>query len=794
MKRLITRYLVILFWLFALGLGVLIGLFYYYYDELPPISELYNFELMTGSEVYDKDDNLIHTFAYENRTIQNIDELPPYFLQSLLSVEDVKYFDHWGVDILGLFRAFALSIINFESPRATSTITQQLARNMFLSLDKTIPRKIKEIMLSVKLEKKFSKQEMLELYLNKVYLGSGAYGIEAAANTYFSKSAKELSKSEVAIIVGLLQAPGRFSPINNPILSVRRRNIVLSRMRKLNILTQKEYETQRYKIIALNRKRGDNSSADYFIEHIRRQLRTRYSTNQLFAGGLKIYTTLDLPLQIYADSMLNSHLSQIENDNNYEFKYSDFPTDTLDITTPYVQGGVFSIEPATGFVRVLIGGRNFNHSKFNRIIQAKRQPGSSFKPITYSTALKYNFTPATVIQDEPVEFIDSDTMYWSPKNYSGANFGYITMRQALINSRNIYAIKLGYDLGIRKIVYLARRFGLTSRLSYSLSLSIGSHELNPIELITAYTTFPNGGQRVKPIFIRRIENSDGKVLEMAQQQKYKVLNEQENFLITDMLSSVIKQGTGRGALWRGFTYPAGGKTGTTNDFRDAWFVGFTKNLVTGVWTGFDDYSTLGDKQSGARVALPIWAYVMKYATENDESLQNIFGEVDIKKLAFKKPSGIVEKRISTVTGLLPKSPGEPTAIEYFRRGSEPTIFSDSVRYNFYPTKYRVNSYSKLIVDLGGEPYDWSAPQQLQKVFPDSLNQEIFTYQRIKKPKGIDYRDAAIMKNHQYIQRDPNLPQVVGDYFDEDLLIDVLIDSMLKYSVQQDSILGARSGL
>lgn len=786
MKNLFWKLIFVFSCISLFFLGVIVGLFYYYSDELPPISELYNYELMTGSELYDKDDNLVYKFAYENRKISNLDDLPPYFLDVLLAVEDVKYFEHWGVDMMGLVRAFSFSLLNMKGPRGTSTITQQLARNMFLSFDKTIPRKIKEILLAIKLERNFSKQEILELYLNKVYFGSGSYGIKVAANKYFNKSVKELTKSEVAVIVGLLKGPGRYNPLNNPVLSIRRRNIVFERMRIMGILSESEYETERYKILKISKKKGENNSADYFVEHVRREILKQFSANELYAGGLKIYSTLDTKLQFFADSIMNSHLTKIEETNDYEVKYNDFPTDTVDITTNYIQAGVFSIEPATGYVRVLIGGRNFNHSKFNRIIQAKRQPGSAFKPITYSTALRYKYTPSTVIQDEPIEFISGDTMYWDPKNYSKQNFGYITMRQALTKSRNIYAIKLGYDLGIRKIIYMARRFGIASRLTNSLSLSIGSHELNPIELIMAYTTFPNNGSRTKPIFIRRVEDKNGKILFENKTEKFKVLDERTNFLIRDMMTSVIKEGTGRGALWRGFIYPAGGKTGTTNDFRDAWFVGYTKRLLTGIWTGFDNYETLGESQSGAVVALPIWAYIMKYATENDESLKNSYGKINIKKLSFDIPKNISKTRISSTTGLLPTSLNEPTTLEFFITGSEPTIFADSLPYNFHPTSYRVNNKKKLIVDLGGEPYDWNSPQEMEKIYPDSTNQDIFIYSKVKRPKGIDFRGAAIMKNHKYVERDPKLPLIVGDIYGQDDLIDEMINNLLIESTEIDS--------
>ncbi|MDD3052322.1 MAG: transglycosylase domain-containing protein, partial [Candidatus Cloacimonetes bacterium] len=387
MDRFVYRYLFIFLAIIAIGFGVFCGAFYYYSDELPPLSELQNYDMKTGSEVYDCNNKLIHVFAVEKRKLTNINELPPHVILSAVAVEDKNFFNHWGVDLFALFRAFIIDITHGSFAQGASTITQQLSRNLFLSLDKQLPRKIKEFMLAVKIEKMYSKYEILEMYLNKVPYGPGIYGIEAAANKYFSKEARDLTVIEAATIVGLTQLPGAYYPYRYPERALRRRNQVLKRMFMENIISEKDYLTAIERDLGLVPPKGNETSASYFIEHIRKEIEPKVGTSQLFAGGLKIYTTLDIDLQNYADSILNEKMIEFEQKNEYEFKYTDFPADTIDIFTPYVQAGILSMEAATGYVKVMIGGRNFNHSKFNRITQSYRQPGSSFKPILYSTAI-----------------------------------------------------------------------------------------------------------------------------------------------------------------------------------------------------------------------------------------------------------------------------------------------------------------------------------------------------------------------------------------------------------------------
>lgn len=759
MKKLIYKYLKWVVFLFVIFLGIGFGLFHYYSYELPPLSLLQRYEMKVGSEVYDIHNNLIHRFSFENRQLTNINELPPYLIDGLIAVEDKNFYDHWGMDLVGFFRALLVNLKRGSLSQGASTITQQLARNMFLSLDKQIPRKIKELLLAIRIERHYSKQEILEMYLNKSPFGPGLYGIEIASLKYFNKRPSELNIPEAALLIGMPQLPSAYYPYRYPERALNRRNLVLKRMQEENVISALEYNLAVQDSIILTPPTGNEGSADYFTEYIRPILESKYGTTRLFTGGLKIYTTLDYELQEYSDSLLNLNLRKFENKNDYEFKYEDFPVDTTNIVTPYVQGGVFAIEPETGYVPVMIGGRNFQHSKFNRIMQAKRQPGSAFKPILYTTALVNDYTAATIIKDEPVIFIHSDTLFYTSKNYSRQNFGYTRIRNALKKSRNVCAVKVITDLGPRKVVEVARRFGLTTTLYPITSLAVGSMEVLPYELISAYTTFPNLGERVKPIFIRRVEDSNGNVIESATTEKIRVVDEKTAYIMVSMMQSVIESGTGVGVRWQsgGYKWTAAGKTGTTDDYRDAWFIGYNNKLVVGIWVGFDDNSSLGNNQSGAVAALPTWPAIMRKAVYLDSPVNSSGNPiVDGSKYRFDRPAGIVEVEISSETGLLPRSSYEEVIREIFIAGTEPTPLSDSLEYNFYPTMYRVNDKDSLVIDLGGRRYVWPDSIEYEEVVPDTSKPDSTIMQPVHLPTGIDLTNAQIIKNRRIVTRPDSL--------------------------------------
>ena len=793
MKKEVIKFLFIFIAIIVLFLGIGFGLFKYYSKELPPLSELQSYEMKVGSEVYDRNDNLIHIFYVEKRQLTHLKELPEYLPNGIIAVEDKNFYKHWGMDQLGLIRAIIVDIAKGDFSQGASTITQQLARNMFLSLDKQLPRKIKELILAIRIEKNFSKDEILEMYLNKSPFGPGLYGIEVGSKKYFGKEAKYLTIPEAALLIGMPQLPSAYYPFRHPERAIKRRNIVLRRMFEEKVIGEEQYKEAVETELVLFEPTGNFGAKDYFIEYIRRRLEREFGTTQLFAGGLKIYTTLDMELQEYADSVLNMNLRKFENKNDYEFKYDDFPADTINIVTPYVQGGVFSIEPETGFVRVMIGGRNFNHSKLNRVMQSIRQPGSSFKPILYSTAVVNGYTPATIIEDESFSFIQSDTLFWSPKNYSSRNFGYTRLRTGLKKSRNVFAAKTIYDIGPRKVMEFAERFGLTTPVYPFYTLAVGSMEVHPYELISAYTTFPNGGERVKPIFVRRVEDKYGKILKSNEPEKIRVISEQTAYIMASLMKSVCEDGTGVGIRWQSgyetlgsisYKWNAAGKTGTTDDFRDAWFIGYNKKLVTGIWVGFDDNSSLGQSQSGATAALPSWPYIMKKAVYLD-SPKNSKGDpiVNGDELQFKKPEGIITVEISKETGLLPKNDYEETMQEVFIAGTEPTPLSDSLNYNFYPTFYCEHDMDSLVVDLGGKAYIWPDSIIYEPTYPDTARPDYMVMAPRHEPDPIDLRGALVVQGKKIITRPDSLlwkgPNWLNPYTEPENIIDKLIDSLIK---------------
>jgi penicillin-binding protein 1A len=652
-----------------------------FYRDLPKASEVVNYKFDTGSEVYDTHGRLIHMYAFEHRKLIEYSEIPPYMIDMLIQVEDKNFYKHWGIDIEGILRAM---YVNFRTGRTTqgaSTLSQQLARNMFLSTERVWSRKIKEAMLAVIIEKNFTKQEILEAYLNKVLFGNGYYGLEMASMNYFLKKSTDLNIAESALLIGLLVGSGYYNPIRYPERAHSRRNLVLSIAHENNIITTEQYDQAVNTPMTVNKiNLQSNRESDYFIEYIRPFLERRYGTNMLFTGGLKIYTTIDYDLQQFADSVLNQVLSDFDHNRRYRNKYSDVPSDAVNIRTEYLQGGVFAMDPHTGFVRIMVGGRNFKHSKFNRVMQARRQPGSSFKPFLYTAAIENGFTAATIVTDEPLVFTRGGATFWEPRNYTRDFRGPVRLREALQRSINIVAAKTIYDITPHKMVEFCNRLQFTTDLHPFLSLSVGACEVIPFELVRAYTIFPGRGNLVEPVFIERVTDSRGRILEQATIKKRTVISPQTAYVMTDMMKSVVNEGTAASARTRGFRMPAGGKTGTTDDYRDAWFIGFTKNMVMGTWTGFDNNRSMGRPMTGGVAALPIWIPIMNYyqARLASEGV-NIMEDFDM-------PQGIVRVAVSRRTGLLPTD-GEPTILENFVEFTDPRNRSDWFYYNFFPNTH-----------------------------------------------------------------------------------------------------------
>ncbi len=680
--------------------GLLAGWFYHLSSELPPISQLEEYELMDGTRVYDMQGELIKIFASEHRQSIPLSQMSDTLVNAFIAIEDENFYDHTGVDFPSILRAFLANFRKGSIRQGASTITQQLARDMFLNLEQSLSRKVKEALLAFRIERTFSKDQILEMYLNKTYLGGGNYGVESAAQNYFGKSAKDLSLAECAILARIPQAPTYLNPRLNYDEVVRRSKFVLAQMFELGYIDQSAYYKAYYDSVEIKTKKRAKDPADYFLEYVRHYIEQKYGTSMLYGGGLQVYTTIDVDLTNHADSVLNNHLEEFEKKLNYEVKYEDFPPDTFDIDTKYVQGGVFGIEPNTGYVRVILGGRNFNHSKFNRMLQAKRQPGSAFKPFIFTAAIANGYTAATMINDLPLVFLQNDTVLWEPPNYSDKFYGLTRLRIALKHSRNIPAITLFMDLTPYEVIKYAERLGIESPLYPYPALALGSAEVYPAELIAAYCPFANGGERVEPIYITRVEDETGKMLEEHLPHSSRVIPEDIAYVMTSLMQSVVDGGTAGGIRWRGFYLPAAGKTGTTDNFQDAWCIAYTTQMVLGVWVGFDDNITLGKGQAGAYVAVPPWPYIMKRAVYNSSPKDSTGKAIVNKKLyEFTEPDNIVHVTISENTGLLAQPFEKDVTDEIFIRGTEPTILSDSLGYNFEPLGYQDINADTLFIDL-----------------------------------------------------------------------------------------------
>lgn len=680
--------------------GIISAVIYSYSKAIPPLSQLKEYEMISGTKVFDKTGKLVKLFASEDRQIVHLSEIPDTLINAILAIEDDNFYNHFGIDLSAIGRAFLANISKGKIRQGASTITQQLARDMFFTLQRNFSRKFKEILLAIEIERSFSKDQILEMYLNKTYFGGGNYGIESAAQNYFSKSAVDLTLAECALLARLPQAPSFLNPIYNYDIAVERSKYVLARMRDLNFISEKDYARAINDTIEIRKKRKKKNSADYFLEYVRKYIENKYGTSSLYSGGLSVYTTMDWELTNFADSVMNSHLAKFEEKMNYDIKYEEFPPDTTDFDTKYVQSGVFAIDPKTGYVSVMLGGRNFNHSKFNRMIQAKRQPGSAFKPILYTTALANGFTAATMINDLPIKVIQNDTVFWEPKNYFEKNYGLTRLRTALKHSRNIPAIRLIHNVTPREVVKFAKQFGITSPVYPYLSLALGATELYPAEIITAYSVLANGGNKINPIYITRVEDKSGKILERHFPHHSRVISKELAYVMTNIMQSVVDGGTAAGIRWRGFYLPAAGKTGTTDNFQDAWCIAYTTQLVLGIWVGFDDNITLGKGQAGAYVAVPPWPYIMKRAVHNN-SPKDSTGKAIINKsiYEFPVPEEITIVAINDTTGLIAKPFCRNIYNEVFIKGTEPTIISDTLSYNFEPIGKENLSLDTLFIDL-----------------------------------------------------------------------------------------------
>jgi penicillin-binding protein 1A len=608
-------------------------------SDLPSAKQLRGLgDMAQATTIYDIHEAPVFTIYKEERIEVPLDSISPNLVKAVLSVEDQRFYDHAGVDVI---RIVAAGIRNIEAGRRAeggSTITQQLARQSFLTRDKTVRRKIKEAILAAEIEQEFSKKEILELYLNKVYLGDGLYGVESASLGYFGVHASQLTVDQAALVAGLIQSPSSYAPTANPERALARRNVVLQLMEANGAIDHAALTSARKAPLRVtNRLDRKETVGLYFKEQVRRELAERFGGLRVAEGGLHVYTTLDAALQQAAEKAVEEGTSAIERRRGYKHTRKDEDgrdEDNLD----YLQGALIALDPATGEVRAMVGGRDFDESPFNRATQARRQPGSAFKPFVYAAALESGYSPASLIDNlnNPVLTAQGD---WVPEDeHSDATS--MTLRSALRMSSNRAAVQMLDTIGIPKAVSFAQRLNIGTPASVP-SLALGSSEVTLLSLTAAYGTFADKGIVRQPILIRRVTDADGKVLYQAQGRAHQAVTPETAFLMSSMLADVVNAGTGVKARQMGFTIPAAGKTGTTNAYMDAWFVGYTPHLVTGVWVGFDQPQTIVSNGYAADLAVPVWASFMKAATKGDPPDW------------FTKPDSIIGVNVCRLSGKLP---------------------------------------------------------------------------------------------------------------------------------------------
>jgi penicillin-binding protein 1A len=690
-RKLVGRVLFGLLVLVSALVGATAGLLLVYTTDLPQVEALEAYRPSSITELYDDHGRVIGSFALQRRVVAGYDDFVPVLRDALVSIEDKDFYRHSGINFWRIVGAAYRDIESGGKVQGASTLTMQLARNLFLSPDRSFHRKVQEVMLAIQIERRFTKPQIFTLYANQIFLGHGVYGFEAASEFYFSKPARNLTLAEAALLAGLPKGPGIYSPINHPDRAIKRRNLVINAMLEDGKITAAQAADTRSAPLVLYLQHDPNSLAPYFVEEIRRYLENKYGADQVHEGGLKVYTAIDVDLQKAANQAVldglaayerrhgwKEHLENVLAEGSAIDKYVHPDWDDEPEVNGYIhalvtssgigiatlkfgrygaalgqsdvawtqgkiqdllrtgdicyvkilslnvngaarvsleqdsgaQGALVAIDNATGGIKAMVGGRDFSESKFDRATQALRQVGSSFKPYVYTAVIDRGGSPDDTVLDEPVTFETASGPY-SPHNYDEKFEGMITLRRALAQSRNIPALKLASKIGIKSVIDYAERFGITAKLPPYLPVALGAAEITLMEQTSAYSVFPNDGVRVTPHYITKVTDYEGRVLEEDYPDVKDVISVGTARIMTAMLREVVLRGTGAAAAK--LPFPVAGKTGTTNDFTDAWFVGFSPTMTCGVWMGFDEKKTLGAKETGAHAALPIWMSFMNTA-------------------------------------------------------------------------------------------------------------------------------------------------------------------------------------
>ena len=730
-----------------------IGLLWHLSKDLPALDQLGTYQPSMVTQVYSSDQQLIGQFFIERRILTPVADIPEGLRRAVVAVEDVRFFEHPGLDYIGMLRAAWTNLRRGGKVEGASTITQQLARSLFLSSERTFDRKVRELILAYKMELVLTKEQILELYLNQIYFGQGAYGVASAAQTYFGKDLSALTIGESAFLAGLPKSPNHYSPFKAYDRAKKRQEHVLARMEEAKFLTATEREQAAAELLNFRRP-GVEQAAPYFVEYVRQLLVAKYGEAMVYKGGLKVFTTLNMEMQKAAEASFAAGLRELDKRQGWRgplrtvdvnaptaplatattdqamsigdyregivtkvakdyflvqigttlanLSFDDMawakrrltgpdtakdviinpnlkqvlkPGDVIEVMvkklergtvqvqleqTPLVEGGLIALEPGKGAIRAMVGGYGFARSEYNRAVQAHRQPGSAFKPIIYATAVSQGMSPASVILDAPVVYEqEQDEKTWKPENYGRKIHGMVSLRDALAHSHNLATVRLLDKVGIKNVIEFAKTVGITSPLAADLSLGLGSSSVGLMELTSTYCVLLNQGTRAEPYAIQFIKDNAGNVLELTEPKTLDVIAKETAYLITNMMEDVIQKGTGQAAKVIG--RPIAGKTGTTDDFINAWFIGGAPNLVAGIYVGFDDRRSLGETESGAHAALPIWINFMQKALK------------PLPVMAFTIPEGITFVKVDPATGLLEsEQEGDASTVELFTKGNEPT--------------------------------------------------------------------------------------------------------------------------
>ncbi len=579
-------------------------------------------EMPERNTVFDVDGKIYSRLAGANRLKVSLNQVSPLFIAAVLAREDARFYEHKGIDWKGILRALVHDVMSGSAKEGASSITQQLARNSLPLGGRTISRKLLEAMVALRIEHQFTKQQILELYVNRIYFGTGCYGVETASQAYFGKSASKLNLPEAALLAGLIRSPNRFSPLKNPEGAKMQRNVVLNRMVALRKLSPEQAEEAKRAKITPHPKRLPFIQENYAMDAVQRDLNPLLTQDQIDNGGLSIYTTLDPAVQNATQQALETQLTKIEHQSNFHhpLKASYQPPESGegDSSMPYLEGAVVVIDNASGGIRALVGGRDYAQSKFNRALApANRQVGSAFKPFVYTIAFTHGLLPGAAISDGPIQSGEIDGAgNWSPANSDGRYGGILPCSYGLIHSRNTMSVRVGQFAGLDSVQKVVNTLGLAQNVPHGPAIYIGSFETDLKDLTAAYSVFPNAGVRKQAYIIERIDDQQHKPIYRAAHISVPALDPSAAWMASELMEDVLTRGTAASARSLGFKLPAAGKTGTTNDYKDAWFLGYTNTLTCGVWVGFDQPTTIIPRGYGAALALPVWTQVMNKAAEH----------------------------------------------------------------------------------------------------------------------------------------------------------------------------------